>query len=186
MGEREESRNESERIINCKNQTLETVVSEDPFNIFPLINKETKSLTKTPKLKRLAIQKKPKRKIGQGSGSVRIPEGGDEGDKESGSKHGVIRKLKRGRRYKSAIQDGGIDKVVIEGGIILLDNDIKACNKLLIRMEEVDPKKLWKIGNSLGVFEEEISEILERVQELELSQFWRRHRFPMWIASINI
>lgn len=49
-------------------------------------------------------------------------------------------------------------KVELEGGTVLSDSVIKACNKLLIRMEEVDYSQIWKIGNKLGLLNVEDKE----------------------------
>lgn len=79
---------------------------------------------------------------------------------------GVMRKLKRGRRLQSVIQDD-IGKVVFEGGIFLTDCEIEDCNRLLICMDEVDAEQVWKMGHKMSM----ISEV-NRAEDLQKLKAW--------------
>lgn len=68
---------------------------------------------------------------------------------------GVVRKIKRGRKTQSRAESSGIGKVILEGGTMLEDAEIVACNQLLFWSQEAEARKLWSIGNELGVLDME-------------------------------
>lgn len=81
---------------------------------------------------------------------------------------GVSRKLKRGRRMKSVCSETGLERVVLDGGTHLANTEIRACNSMLMRMGETNPKLLWKIRKSLGfLFSAERESIIRLFPEWE-------------------
>lgn len=127
-------------------------ISEDPFNLYPIIYNERESGAKKVRKEKLVNSDhdaKSKKK-----GKEQSVEAGLEFGEEANSRYkrvdGVDRRLKRGRKCKSVCLESGIGKVVLDGGTFPSDREIRERNELLIRMEEFDSNEIWKIGNSLG------------------------------------
>lgn len=65
---------------------------------------------------------------------------------------GITRKLKRGRGRPRSSRKDGAESVLLEGGTIPTDSEIRACNRLFLRKEEGNAEEIWNIGSSLGFF----------------------------------
>lgn len=81
---------------------------------------------------------------------------------------GMVRKLKRGKRFKSVSQETGIRNVILDGGLRPEDSDIKACNQIITRSKDEEAKELWEIGCSMGILGEENRErVILQLEEWE-------------------
>lgn len=112
--------------------------SDDPFNLYPLIDKENIRVSKIRRKKKVMslgnlIKVSEQGSLTQHSASrvSRCESGEDRSE-------GVVRKIKRGRKTQSRAESSGIGKVILEGGTMLEDAEIVACNQLLFRSQEAE------------------------------------------------
>lgn len=128
--------------------------SEDPFNFYPLIMNNGTQKERKQKMLSLTVKEATLKQKEKGRKAAEQIEEDEAVSLEAQSREGVVRKLKRGRPLKSICKKGGLDVVVLDRGTILSDGEIRECNQLLIRMGELDAKGLWKIGQDLGLLED--------------------------------
>lgn len=106
--------------------------SDDPFDLYPLINKdcygESAKKKKGREISLSNLNKVNQKKQLLAASSV-MSEGND---CDKCVVEGVERRLKRGRRMKSLAEVSGIGKVILDGGTNPKDCEIEACNRLLV------------------------------------------------------
>lgn len=140
----------------------------DPFNLFPLINSIVQPKRKKPKMKSLESIFQSARRI-ESRSELRSCDLGVGSTVGGGSVEGVERRLKRGRRCKSVAAEMGLDSISISGEVNLKDQEIEACNNLILRRNEVHVNEVWRVGNVLGVLlESNKDEVLQKFAEWDL------------------
>lgn len=147
-------RTSNSRDLSSIDSLREEIESDDPFNLYPIIiEKEYKSKLNSRRTGGSRLGKKKKKATVVEKNSA----GKEDEAKGEVSGSGAKRKLKRGRKLKSVIGED-IGKVVLEGGIFPSNSEIRACNRLLVRMEEVDAAHTWKQSFKMGLLSGENKE----------------------------
>lgn len=111
------------------NSPVASAESEDPFNLYPLIINDfannPKKSTRKKKVKVSSLNQLKDEEVRCNKHVVKETEGANT--------EGVDRKLKRGRKVQSVAKEIDIGTVSLEGGVILSDSEIEACNQLIIK-----------------------------------------------------
>lgn len=136
----------------------DSLVSEDPFQLYPIINRDIISKSKREKSKKkvsIEDQTVANEKEGREETAENLEYGANFEDQLV---EGVDRRIKRGRKVKSVAEKLGLGRVELDGGSIISDKEIRDCNRLLLRSREDEAEELWALGNSMGLLEIETRE----------------------------
>lgn len=149
-------------------------VSEDPFNLYPIINRKTPSAPTVRKVKKLSINKVTKKAAARviairNKATLVHKSGREEGGEEAIV--GINKTLKRGRKPKQSVSMIKVSaELRKEDGPT--DSEIEACNKLVLKKKAEDEAvALWELGNHMGLLSsEDWEKILDQFVVWELRE----------------